>query len=227
MLTIDQKNYQSLSKQLSQLLPPRKAEVKHKFNVLEYPKPKIKEKHIFSGAPGRDGKDGINGKDGKNGRMGVDGRDGKDGNDGRDGKDGESVDKEAVKEMVLEALEELKDDNKKILDEAGVDGIVKKHVTDINNRLAQQIATLRGDVMRNYGGHGGSGGGTTTTAVYNEVVAGSGTTFTLAHTPVLGSEQLYAIGQRLTLTVDYTILGKVITTLSSWVAGQILADFVY
>ena len=124
---------------------------------MEYPKPKIKEKHIFSGAPGRDGKDGIDGKNGKHGRDGIDGKDGVDGKDGRDGIDGESVDKEAVREMVLESLEEIKGDNKKILDESGVEGIVKKHVTDINNRLAQQIATLRGDVMRNYGGHGGSG----------------------------------------------------------------------
>ena len=93
--------------------------------------------------------------------------DGRNGKDGRDGVDGESVDKEAVREMVLEALEEIKDDNKKILDESGVEGIVKKHVVDINNRLAQQIATLRGDVMRNYGGHGGSGGTSTPIKQYS------------------------------------------------------------
>jgi len=34
--------------------------------------------------------------------------------------------------------------------------------------------------------------GGATTAVYNEVVAGSGTSFTLANTPTLGSERLYA-----------------------------------
>ncbi len=49
--------------------------------------------------------------------------------------------------------------------------------------------------------------------VFGEVVAGSNTTFTLAHVPV-GTISLAANGQVLTLTVDYTISGKVITTLS-------------
>jgi hypothetical protein len=143
--------------------------------------------------------------------MGVDGKDGLDGKDGRDGINGESVDKEAVKEMVLEALEELKDDDKKILDEAGVDGIVKKHVTDINNRLAQQIATLRGDVMRNYGGHGGSGGGATINFSTNETLTNSGDdtnyTFAVAPTSVL-SVWTSETGQVIT---NYTVVGATLT----------------
>lgn len=76
--------------------------------------------------------------------------------------------------------------------------------------------------------HGGSGGGSSSgTSVFNEVVSGSGTTFTLAHTPISGTQAIYALGQRLTLTVDYTISGAVITTVSSWLAGQILADYKY
>lgn len=62
--------------------------------------------------------------------------------------------------------------------------------------------------------------------VDNEVVSGSGTTFTLAATPVAGSEHVFANGQRLTPGgVDYTIAGAVITTITSWSTGTILADY--
>ena len=63
------------------------------------------------------------------------------------------------------------------------------------------------------------------TFVNNEVVSGSGTSWTLASTPLVGTEHLYANGQRLTPTVDYTISVKAITTLQSWAAGTVLADY--
>lgn len=69
---------------------------------------------------------------------------------------------------------------------------------------------------------GGGGGGT---AVYGEVVTGSGTSWTLANAPTAGTLRLYANGQRLTLTVDYTLSGTAITTLTSWAAGTLLADY--
>lgn len=77
--------------------------------------------------------------------------------------------------------------------------------------------------------HGGSSTSSTTTTVNNEVVAGSGTSWTLAHTPDAGTVKLYAIGQRLTPGAgnDYTISGTAITTANSWSAGQILADYTY
>lgn len=71
----------------------------------------------------------------------------------------------------------------------------------------------------------GTGGGGGNTFVYNEVVSGSGTSFILAGTPVVGSQTIYANGQRLTPTVDYSISGSTITTGSSWSAGTILADY--
>ncbi len=71
--------------------------------------------------------------------------------------------------------------------------------------------------------HGG--GFTDSNFIDNEVVAGSGTTYTLAKTPNVGSQHVYAIGQRLTPTVDYTISGKIISTVLSWNAGDILADY--
>lgn len=63
----------------------------------------------------------------------------------------------------------------------------------------------------------------------NEIVNGSGTTFTLAATPLAGTVQLYGGGQRLTpgASNDYTITGANITTSNSYVAGAILADYHY
>lgn len=63
--------------------------------------------------------------------------------------------------------------------------------------------------------------------VRNEVVSGSGTSFTLAHTPDANGVSLFANGQRLIPTIDYTITGPNITTLSSWSAGLIWADYQY
>lgn len=70
-------------------------------------------------------------------------------------------------------------------------------------------------------------GGTSTTFADNEVAAGAGTSFTLANTPIAGSQHVYANGQRLTPTVDYTISGADITTSLSWDAGTILVDYRY
>lgn len=65
------------------------------------------------------------------------------------------------------------------------------------------------------------------TPVVNEVVSGSGTSWTLANTPVAGSVKLFGAGQRLTPGAgnDYTISGANITTVNSYSAGQLLADY--
>lgn len=69
----------------------------------------------------------------------------------------------------------------------------------------------------------GTGGGAS--FVDDEVVSGSGTAFTLASTPIAGSVKLYALGQRLKLTTDYSIAGTSITTVSTWSTGDIVADY--
>lgn len=61
----------------------------------------------------------------------------------------------------------------------------------------------------------------------NEVVAGATTAWTLANTPTVGTEHIYANGMRLTPTVDYSIAGAAITTVLSWAAGTVLADYEY
>jgi len=73
--------------------------------------------------------------------------------------------------------------------------------------------------------------------VYNEVVSGSGTTFTLAHTPVANTVRLYAAGGnsnpqegRLLPGAgnDFTTSGATITMLNgSFTAGTLLADYSY
>lgn len=72
-----------------------------------------------------------------------------------------------------------------------------------------------------------SGGGGGSTFVNNEIVSGSGTSWTLAQTPIVGTEHIYGNGQRLTPGAgnDYTISGTAVTTTNSFSAGQILADY--
>lgn len=65
----------------------------------------------------------------------------------------------------------------------------------------------------------------TTSFVDNEVVSGSGTTYTLANTPVAGSQHVYAARQRLYPTTDYSISGATITTIATWATGDLLADY--
>ena len=64
-----------------------------------------------------------------------------------------------------------------------------------------------------------------TTFIDSEIVSGSGTTFTLANTPVSGSLKLYAGRNRLYPTTDYSISTATITTILSWSTGDLLADY--
>jgi len=70
-------------------------------------------------------------------------------------------------------------------------------------------------------------GGSGNNFVYNEVASGSGTSFTIAHTPITGLYAVYANGQRLIPTVDFTLSGTTITTVSSWSSGTVLVDYQY
>lgn len=69
------------------------------------------------------------------------------------------------------------------------------------------------------------GGGST--SVYNEAPSGSGTSWTLAHTPDANTLRLYANGQRLIPTTDYSLSGATITTVLSWNSGTLTADYNY
>lgn len=66
------------------------------------------------------------------------------------------------------------------------------------------------------------------TFVDNEVVSGSGTSWTLANTPIVGSVKLHA-GTRLIpgpgAGTDYTISATAITTTVSYPTGSLIADY--
>jgi hypothetical protein len=65
------------------------------------------------------------------------------------------------------------------------------------------------------------------TPVENEIVSGSGTSWTLANTPIAGSVKLYA-GTRLQgsgALADYSIVGTAITTVNSYPPGSLTADY--
>lgn len=64
-------------------------------------------------------------------------------------------------------------------------------------------------------------------AAYNEVAGGSGTAWTLDNEPTAGTLRVYANGQRLTETTDYSISGTDLTTVLSWSAGTVLVDYEY
>src|SRR5690242_6393904 len=65
--------------------------------------------------------------------------------------------------------------------------------------------------------------------ITGEVVSGSGTSFTLANTPVVGSVALYGGGIRLIQgsNADYTINGAAITIVNApgYSAGSVVADY--
>lgn len=64
--------------------------------------------------------------------------------------------------------------------------------------------------------------------VTSEVLGGSGTSFTLANTPVAGTLILFGSGVFLTNTVDYTVSGVTVTILiGSYSAGQVVAGLYF
>ena len=70
-----------------------------------------------------------------------------------------------------------------------------------------------------------SGGGNN--FVYNEILGGSGTAFTFATTPLTGLYTIHGRGQKLLVTTDYTVSGANVTTVGTWAAGDLTADYQY
>lgn len=193
----------------------------------------------------KNGKDGRDGKDGKTviGPQGPRGREGKQGKTfialrgekGQNGKDGspdtpediviklESLDGEdRLDASAIKNLPEFVQNNYPAVI-SGKGPLWALQDVDVVGIVAGQ--SIRWDGIRwiPYTPSGGGGN----TPVYNEVVDGSGTSWTLAHTPATGTLRVYANGQRLTETTDYSISGTTITTVLSWSLGTILVDYEY
>lgn len=155
--------------------------------------------------------------DGKDGKDGATGAQGPRGVAGKDGKDGISPDTD---EVVARVLTKITFPDFYGMVNTAVGSIKKEQPTQkdiINGILSDPRLRL---LM-----HGGGSGGATTNFVDDETVAGSGTAWTLASTPTAGSLKLFALGQRLVLTTDYSIVANNITTVNSWGAGELLADY--
>jgi len=136
--------------------------------------------HGDNGLDGKDGKDGVDGTDGIVGKRGKDGMDGK---NGRDGIDGTSITEDDIRPILEEMISELELG----LPQKKVESLIKKHVETSHGKFSLAIATLRGDVMRNYGGHGGgtgTGGSTLSMEIPVGTVDGLNTVFTVSHTPI-------------------------------------------
>lgn len=67
-----------------------------------------------------------------------------------------------------------------------------------------------------------------TTKVWGETPTGSGTTFTLAHTPATGTLRVHRGGARQKVTTDYTLSGTTLTLLVTLDAAEVLmVDYEY
>jgi hypothetical protein len=190
-------------------------------------------------------KNGVDGKDGKDGKsivgprgpMGPAGRSifGGRGEPGPAGKDGspdtpediviklESLDGEdRLDASAIKNLPEFVQNNYPAV-MGGKGPLWALQDVDVSGIVAGQ--SIRWDGVRWIPYTPAGGGGNT--AVYNEEVSGSGTSWTLAHTPASGTLRVYAIGQRLTIVTDYSLSGTTLTTVLSWSAGNILVDYEY
>lgn len=101
---------------------------------------------------------------------------------------------------------------------------ISENITNLNFTGSGVSAAYSGNGVATLTVSGASG-----TIVDSEEVSGSGTTWTLANTPIAGTVKLYLNGMRAKLGAsnDYTISGATITTTNSWSAGQVVADYRY
>ena len=179
--------------------------------------------HYFDGEKGDVGEPSfIPGSQGEKGETGKDGRNGVDGKNGRDGK---NADEKLIKPIVEEIVkEEMPED---LVTEKELEKILNKRKFSVKNLadLETRLNTMRSDFSRTIDQRWHGGGMSTGKFISGEVVSGTGTSWTLAHSPQLFIG-LYAQGQRLsTARGDYTISDTAITTANSWSAGDIEADY--
>ncbi len=173
-----------------------------------------------TGLQGEKGEKGLRGEKGEKGNMGIQGELGIPGKDGSPdtpnqiiGKINKATDKIDAVTTLEKEIELLKLRLRKNLGSAGGGDVVVAGtgITITRNSSGKRIITAT----------------STSTEVFNEVVSGSGTTFTLANTPTAGTVRIVAGRNRLYPTTDYTISGATITTVLPWLAGDLLADYKY
>lgn len=169
------------------------------------------------------------GAPGPRGPMGVQGERGEQGREGRTPQRGVDYftmdDVNEIVGKVLKLVPKPKDPEK-----VDVEAAMTPHLEAFKKNLPSNdsvlVSILKDPKLRMllHGG-GSTSSSSSTTFTDGEVVSGSGTAWTLAASPTAGSVQLFANGQRLKLTDDYTIAGAAITTINSFSAGALLADY--
>ncbi len=211
-----------------------------------------------NGKDGRDGRDGTNGRDGKDGRDGVDGVQGENGQDGSPDTPDEIINKINSSKLLIskERIDGLLDALGQMISQSVpittnfFNGLRAKNLTIVGATVVQRGDTVFATVSGTGGGQVNSivagvgisvdstdpanpvvtNTGSSPNFADNEVVSGSGTTFTLAHSPTAGTQHIYGAGTRLTPGAgnDYTISGATITILNgTYLAGEILSDYRY
>lgn len=158
---------------------------------------------------------------------------------GDPGKDAPAIDTTAIVTAVIEALRQdaPPQEEHESAPELDKDILFKEFIARIQKEKSIDVSHIRnGDSFlfnktrykfsELMSGHGSSTG-TSGTQVFNEVVSGSAKAWALAHTPQTGTLRLFANGQRLTPTVDYTLTGANIVTVTSWASGTLIADYTY
>lgn len=154
---------------------------------------------------------------------------------GKPGKDAAPVDIESIISSVIQALRSEQPKEFAIASPIDTEALYKEILGRIIKEKAIDVSNIRNSEQFMFGKkkygvaelmHGsGASSGPSGNSVYNEVVSGSGTAWTLVHVPVLGTVRLFGEGQKLLPTSNYTITGSTITTSDSWPAGAISADY--
>lgn len=183
------------------------------------------------GERGAQGEKGDKGDQGEKGEQGVKGDKGDKGEKGDKGDQGEKGQDAVIDDSVVAKVSQAIDERIRptIIKQFGggntrpldllINGVSYGGVREINIAGSGVAGEIINGVMTITIAGGGNA------MVDNEVVSGSGTSFTLSQTPIAGTEHLFALGQRLRLTTDYTITGTSITTVSSWSVGDLTADY--
>lgn len=160
---------------------------------------------------------------------------------GDPGKNADPVDTQALMNQIVDILrQELPKPEVQVPEPVDADALYSAFVARLQKEMPIDVSHIRNGASFLYktrGGKsieikneelmhgGGTGTGPSSNSVYNEVVSGSGTAWTLANTPIVGTVRLFGAGQKLLPTSNYTISGASITTIDSWPAGAISADY--
>lgn len=165
----------------------------------------------ITGGQGTQGERGSEGKTGKVGTKGAKGDRGEKGKDGLGGADGTDGSPDTPDEII-----------------AKINSSIKKIDAEQVRGLADLIRAIE-RVGTHPVGYGG-GGANDPFRIRDEVPSGSGTTFTLTHSPRINTLQLFRGGARQQVGIgnDYTISNTSITLSTTLTSGEVLlADYDY